>query len=38
MGFQALPWQLPVSFTLATSYSFRPGGNIAISSNPQLEA
>jgi len=29
MGFQASPWQLP------KSYSFRPGGNIAASSNPQ---
>jgi len=29
MGFQALSWQLP------TSYSFRPGGNIASSSDPQ---
>jgi len=29
MGFQALSWQLP------TSYSFRPGGNIASSIDPQ---
>jgi len=29
MGFQAVSWQLP------TSYSFGPGDNIASSSNPQ---
>jgi len=29
MGFQALSWQLP------KSYSFRPRGNIVSSSNPQ---
>jgi len=29
MGFQALSWQLP------TSYSFRPEGNISTSSIPQ---
>jgi len=31
MGFQALPQQLP------TSYNFRPGCNIAASSNPQTQ-
>jgi len=30
MGFEALTWQLPAS------YSFQPGSNIAASSNPQI--